>query len=170
MAQKIIKQDERYHDTLLLLKKYRDVVWSLSVSVEHAKSDFRECFGENIDEFLESVYVAGADLSGTDIEERAKCIERSNKMLQLVDSAVATMRKKHKYGELYYQILYYNFLCEHEYCSLDEVVEALNEAGIMISRRTMFDYRTHAVNLVSTYLWGYTAKDTQNILAKFIKE
>lgn len=95
MPRKMIKQDERYHDTLLLLKKYRDVVWSLSVSVEHAKSDFRECFGENIEDFLESVYVAGADLSGTDIEERAKCIERSNKMLQLVDSAVATMRKKH---------------------------------------------------------------------------
>ena len=29
---------------------------------------------------------------------------------QLVDSAVATMRKKHKHGELYYQILYYNYL------------------------------------------------------------
>ena len=42
MPRKMIKQDERYHDTLLLLKKYRDVVWSLSVSVEHAKSDFRE--------------------------------------------------------------------------------------------------------------------------------
>ena len=170
MALRKPKQDERYHDTLLLLKKYRDVVWSLSVSVEHVKSDFRECFGENIDDFLESVYVAGADLSGTDIEERAKCIERSNKMLQLVDSAVAMMRNKHKHGELYYQVLYYNFLCEHEYGSLDDVLEALNEAGIMISRRTMFDYRTHAINLVSTYLWGYTAKDTQNILAKFIKE
>ncbi len=170
MPRQKVKQDERYHDTLLLLKKYRDVVWSLSVSVEHVKSDFRECFGENIDDFLESVYVAGADLSGTDIEERAKCIERSNKMLQLVDSAVAMMRNKHKHGELYYQVLYYNFLCEHEYGSLDDVLEALNEAGIMISRRTMFDYRTHAINLVSTYLWGYTAKDTQNILAKFIKE
>ena len=170
MPRQKIKQDERYHDTMLLLKKYRDVVWSLSVSVEHVKSDFRECFGENIDDFLESVYVAGADLSGTDIEERAKCIERSNKMLQLVDSAVAMMRNKHKHGELYYQVLYYNFLCEHEYCSLDEVVEALNEAGITICRRTMFAHRTNAINLLSTYLWGYTAKDTQNILAKFIKE
>ena len=151
MPRKMIKQDERYHDTLLLLKKYRDVVWSLSVSVEHAKSDFRECFGE-------------------DIEERAKCIERSNKMLQLVDSAVATMRKKHKHGELYYQILYYNYLCEHEYRSLDEVVEALSEAGITMGRRTMTDHRANAVSLLSTYLWGYTAKDTQDILAKFIKE
>lgn len=88
MALRKPKQDARYHNTLLLLKKYRDVVWSLSVSVEHARSDFRECFGENIEDFLESVYVAGADLSGTEIEERAKCIERSNKMLNLVDKYI----------------------------------------------------------------------------------
>ena len=43
MARKKITQDAHYHDTLLLLKKYRDVVWSLTVAVEQAKSDFREC-------------------------------------------------------------------------------------------------------------------------------
>ena len=170
MARKKVIQDARYHDTLLLLQKYRDVVWSLSVSVEQAKSDFRDCFGENIDEFLESVYVAGADLSGTEIEERAKCIERSNKVLKIVDSAIETMRKKYKHGELYYQILYYNYLCEQEYRSLDEVVDAINEAGFAMCRRTMTDYRALAVNLVSTYLWGYTSKDTKEILDKFVKE
>ena len=170
MALRKPKQDARYHDTLLLLKKYRDVVWSLSVSVEHARSDFRECFGENIEDFLESVYVAGADLSGTEIEERAKCIERSNKMLNLVDSAIETMRKKYKHDELYYQILYYNYLSDQEYRSLDDIVEALNAAGFNMSRRTMTDHRALAVNLVSTYLWGYTAKDTKEILDKFVKE
>ena len=170
MARKKVKLDERYHDTLLLFKKYRDVVWSLSVSVEHAKSDFRECFGESIEDFLDSVYVAGADLSGTDIEERAKCIERSNKMLNLVDSAVNTMRKKNKNGELYYQILYFNYLCEQEYRSLDEIVDALGKAGYPMCRKTMTDYRALAVNLVSTYLWGYTAKDTTEILDKFVIE
>lgn len=170
MARKKVKLDERYHDTLLLFKKYRDVVWSLSVSVEHAKSDFRECFGESIEDFLDSVYVAGADLSGTDIEERAKCIERSNKMLNLVDSAVNTMRKKNKNGELYYQILYFNYLCEQEYRSLDEIVDALGKAGYPMCRKTMTDYRALAVNLASTYLWGYTAKDTKEILDKFVIE
>ena len=170
MARKKVKLAERYHDTLLLFKKYRDVVWSLSVSVEHAKSDFRECFGESIEDFLDSVYVAGADLSGTDIEERAKCIERSNKMLNLVDSAVNTMRKKNKNGELYYQILYFNYLCEQEYRSLDEIVDALGKAGYPMCRKTMTDYRALAVNLVSTYLWGYTAKDTKEILDKFVIE
>lgn len=170
MARKKITPDERYHDTLLLLKKYRDVVWSLSVSVEHAKSDFRECFGGSIEDFLDSVYVAGADLSGTDIEERAKCIDRSVKMLNLVDSAVATVRNKYKHGELYYQILYFNYFSAQEYRSQDEILDALEKAGYPMCRKTMIEHRNLAVNLVSSFLWGYTAKETKEILDKFVKE
>ena len=170
MARKKITQDERYHDTMLLLKKYRDVVWSLSMSVEHAKSDFRECFGESIEDFLDSVYVAGADLSGTDIEERAKCIERSNKMLNLVDEAVATMRQKHKNGELYYQVLYFNYFSTQEYRSQENILEALEKAGFPMCRKTMIEHRNFAVNIVSNLLWGYTAKETKEILDRFVQE
>ena len=154
MARKKMVQDERYHDTLLLLKKYRDVVWSLSMSVEHVKSDFRTYYGGSIEDFLDSVYVAGADLSGTDIEERAKCIERSHKMLNLVDDAAATMRYKHKNGELYYQVLYFNYFSAQEYHSQDAVLEALEQTGYPMCRKTMIEYRNHAVNLVSSFLWG----------------
>ena len=170
MARKKMVQDERYHDTLLLLKKYRDVVWSLSMSVEHVKSDFRTYYGGSIEDFLDSVYVAGADLSGTDIEERAKCIERSHKMLNLVDDAAATMRYKHKNGELYYQVLYFNYFSAQEYHSPDAVLEALEQAGYPMCRKTMIEYRNHAVNLVSIFLWGYTARDTKDILDRFVKE
>ena len=170
MARKKMVQDERYHDTLLLLKKYRDVVWSLSMSVEHVKSDFRTYYGGSIEDFLDSVYVAGADLSGTDIEERAKCIERSHRMLNLVDDAVATMRHKHKNGELYYQVLYFNYFSAQEYHSQDAVLEALEQTGYPMCRKTMIEYRNHAVNLVSSFLWGYTARDTKDILDRFVKE
>ena len=170
MARKKMVQDERYHDTLLLLKKYRDVVWSLSMSVEHVKSDFKTYYGGSIEDFLDSVYVAGADLSGTDIEERAKCIERRHKMLNLVDDAAATMRYKHKNGELYYQVLYFNYFSAQEYHSQDAVLEALEQAGYPMCRKTMIEYRNHAVNLVSSFLWGYTARDTKDILDRFVKE
>ena len=170
MARKKMVQDERYHDTQLLLKKYRDVVWSLSMSVEHVKSDFRTYYGGSIEDFLDSVYVAGADLSGTDIEERAKCIERSHKMLNLVDDAAATMRYKHKNGELYYQVLYFNYFSAQEYHSQDAVLEALEQTGYPMCRKTMIEYRNHAVNLVSSFLWGYTARDTKDILDRFVKE
>ena len=77
-----------YHDTWKLLKKYRDVVWSLELSVQHVRTKFEIEYGTSIEDFLDSVYLAGADLAGSDIEHHAKCIERSHKMLKLLDSAI----------------------------------------------------------------------------------
>ena len=88
-----------YHDTWKLLKKYRDVVWSLELSVQHVRTKFEIEYGTSIEDFLDSVYLAGADLAGSDIEHHAKCIERSHKMLKLLDSAIELLRTKHKNGE-----------------------------------------------------------------------
>ena len=71
-----VSEDPRYHDTWRLLKKYRDVVWSMELSVQQLKNQFEIEYGSSIEEFLESVYLAGADLSGTQIEDHARCIER----------------------------------------------------------------------------------------------
>ena len=170
MARKKMVQDERYHDTLLLLKKYRDVVWSLSMSVEHVKSDFRTYYGGSIEDFLDSVYVAGADLSGTDIEERAKSIERSNKMLKFVDHAVQIMREKNNNGEVFYQVLYFNYLSPYESASNEDVTQALVDAGYPMCRKTMTEYRSLAVDCVSSILWGFSSRDCREILDRFVEE
>ena len=83
----ITNRDENplLHDTWKLLSKYRDVTWSLELSVQQVKKSFEIEYGTSIDEFLDSIYLAGVELSGTDMEYQAKCIERSNKMLKLVD-------------------------------------------------------------------------------------
>ena len=99
-----------YHDTWKLLKKYRDVVWSLELSVQHVRTKFEIEYGTSIEDFLDSVYLAGADLAGSDIEHHAKCIERSHKMLKLLDSAVDLLRTKHKNGEAYYWLLYLSLI------------------------------------------------------------
>ena len=87
-VEKDVAENPLYHDTWKLLKKYRDVVWSLEISVQHVRSKFEIEYGTSIEEFLDSIYLAGADLNGSDIEHHAKCIERSHKMLKLLDSAV----------------------------------------------------------------------------------
>ena len=111
------KEDERnitenplYHDTWKLLKKYRDVVWSLELSIQQVRNRFELEYGSSIEDFLDSVYLAGADLSGSDTEHHAKCIERSYRMLKLLDSSVDLLRNKHKNGEVYYWLIYYTFL------------------------------------------------------------
>lgn len=106
--EKNVAENPLYHDTWKLLKKYRDVVWSLELSVQHVRTKFEIEYGTSIEDFLDSVYLAGADLAGSDIEHHAKCIERSHKMLKLLDSAVDLLRTKHKNGEAYpdnYEIL-----------------------------------------------------------------
>ena len=100
-VEKDVAENPLYHDTWKLLKKYRDVVWSLEISVQHVRSKFEIEYGTSIEEFLDSIYLAGADLNGSDIEHHAKCIERSHKMLKLLDSAVELLRTRHKNGEAY---------------------------------------------------------------------
>ncbi len=56
------KENSIYYDTWMLLKKYRDVVWSLELSVRQVCNRFRIEYGSTVDEFLESIYCAGADI------------------------------------------------------------------------------------------------------------
>ena len=35
-----VRDDPRYHDTRKLLRKYRDVTWSLELSVQRLKNQF----------------------------------------------------------------------------------------------------------------------------------
>ncbi len=124
-VEKDVAENPLYHDTWKLLKKYRDVVWSLEISVQHVRAKFEIEYGTSIEEFLDSVYLAGADLNGSDIEHHAKCIERSHKMLKLLDSAVELLRTRHKNGEAYYWLLYYSFLSPQQLKNVEEIIENL---------------------------------------------
>ena len=113
------EDDPRFHNTYQFLKHYRDATYSLKVVVHQLETQFQKEYGTSIDQFLDSVYAAGADLNGSEIAERAKSIERSNKMLKLLDSSVDILRNNHKYGEQYYWILYYSFLSPQELRNTD---------------------------------------------------
>lgn len=170
VANKSVTEDSRYHNTWRLLKKYRDVVWSVEVSVAHLKNEFQVEYGSSIEEFLDSVYLAGADLSGTDLEQYARSIERSNKMLTLVRNAAEIMRSRHKNGEMYYWILYYSFLSPQQLSSVPETVDQLRPHLKDISIPTYYRKRQRAVETLSSILWGYTSQDTLDILDYFFPE
>ena len=102
------QDDPLFHDTWRLLKNYRDAVWNLELAVQQVRTTFQIEYGSTIEEFLDSIYLAGADVGGTKLESYAKSIERSNKMLTLLASAVEILRSKHKHGEQYYWLLYYS--------------------------------------------------------------
>ena len=171
------KQDERnitenplYHDTWKLLKKYRDVVWSLELSIQQVRNRFELEYGSSIEDFLDSVYLAGVDLSGSDTEHHAKCIERSYRMLKLLDSSVDLLRNKHKNGEVYYWLIYYTFLSPQQLRNVEEIIEKLRPHIRDISFRTYYRKRQEAIEALSSILWGYTSKDSIEILDQFFPD
>ena len=160
-------QDSRYHDTWRLLKKYRDVIWSMELSVQQVKKEFEIEYGSSIDDFLESIYLAGADLVGTRLENHARCIDRSNQMLTLVNRAVELLRTRHKNGETYYWLLYYTYLSPQQLQNTEEIIEQLRPHIRDISRTSYYRKREKAVDVLSSILWGYTSQDCMKVLANF---
>lgn len=79
------EEDPRFHDTYQFLRRYRDATYSLKVVVHQMEHQFKLQYDNDIDKFLDSIYAAGADLTGSDIEQRAKSIARSNQMLKLLE-------------------------------------------------------------------------------------
>lgn len=162
------EENPYYHDTFKLLRQYRDVVWGLELAKNKIRIQFQIEYGESIEEFLDSVYIAGADLGGTDIEEQARTIERTRKMLAIIDSSVELLRSKHKHGETYYWLLYYAFLSPQEMENLQDILAALEPHIKNISKRTYYRRRDEAIDALSAILWGYASKASLDILNKFL--
>lgn len=174
MAKKKVEQDvrddSRYHDTRMLLRKYRDVTWSLELSVQRLRSQFHVEYGMDIEEFLDTVYLAGANLGGTELEHHARCIERSHKMIMLVDNAVELLRTRHKNGEEYYWLLYYAYLSPQQFHNVEEIIEQLRPHIHDISFRTYYRRQKEAMEAVSSILWGYTSKDSLELLDELLPD
>lgn len=165
-----VSDNPKYHDTLLLLRKYRDVVWGLELSVQQVKRRFQMEFGSSIEDFLESIYLAGVDFSDNGIEEQSRSIEKSYQMLKLLENSINIMRNKHKHGEKYYWLLYYSYLSPQQYRSVDEIIEMVRPHISDISQRTFFRRRKDAIEALSSILWGYTSKDSLSLLEQFFPE
>ena len=168
--QQDVTENPLYHDTWKLLQKYRDVVWSMELSVQQVKISFEKEFGQSIDDFLDSIYSAGADLSGTEIEQHARCIQRSNQMIKLVDGALDILRYKHRNGEELYWILYYTFIVPQQLQNTQQIIDKLRIHIREISYRTYFRKRQEAIDTLSSILWGYTSKDCMEVLEHFFPD
>ena len=74
---------------------------------------------------------------------------------------------KHKNGEEYYWILFYSFLSPQQYRSVEIIIEQLEPHIKEISFRTYYRKRKEAIDAFSSILWGYTSRDSFEILDKF---
>lgn len=91
-------------------------------------------------------------------------------MLKLIENAVETLHTRHKNGKEFYWLLYYTYLSPHKLKNLDEVIDQLRPRIRDISVRTYYRKQNLAVESLSSILWGYTAKDTLELIDEFLPE
>ena len=103
---KLSREEYLYHNTELLLKKYRKVVLSIEISTIQANVNFEREFECKLEDFLDMSYAAGADLSGINIQDHMRTLERNKNMLKIVETALEILKNRHIKGEKYYWILY----------------------------------------------------------------
>ena len=166
------KKNEReeylYHNTKLLLEKYRDVVWSIEASVAQVNTNFEIEFECRIDEFLDMCYAAGADLTGTNLEEQMRTVERNRKMLKIIEKSLDIIHQRHKFGELYYQIIYLTYMSPEPFENVNAVIEELCDLGFAMSAKTYFRKKKAAVTCLSTVLWGFATRECSNIMTEIL--
>ena len=167
---KMTREEYLYHNTEMLLKKYRDVVWSIDVATIQAEISFELEMDCKLEEFLEMSYAAGADLSGTTIQEQMRTMERNKKMLKMIETALNILKKKQTSGEVYYWILYYTYISEKPCRRIDDVIK-LVEVSVeeTISWKRYYKLKKEAINFLSTILWGFASKECLPILTGFVE-
>lgn len=164
------EQHPFYHNTLKLLQNYRDVNWSLEVSAQNLQSEFRAEYGGTSADYVDDLTINGDKSSAARIEGLTLSLEKSRRMMQLVNSAIDLMRQKHKKGELYYWILYYKYMCPQEPSTVNEVLILLEKHFQPMSVRTYYSRREEAVQILSNILWGYTATECKEFMRVFFTD
>lgn len=114
-------------------------------------------------------YAAGADLTGTDIQEQMRTLERNKKMLKIIENAVNLLKRKQEDGEEYYNIIYYTYMSEKTYKKVENIIEKIaSVTGEYMSWKTYYAKKKRAIETLSTILWGFTSKECLPILEDFI--
>ena len=84
-----------FHDTLTLMKNYRDALWNVEVAERNLHAEFHAAYGASNRASFDDLALPNPHLEGY-----AQSISRSKKMLSVIDSSVNLIREKHKKGEL----------------------------------------------------------------------
>lgn len=134
-----------YHNTQMMLKYYRDIVWAL------------ECFPERVAEELDrplrdldtllSAVDAQIAMGNAKLEHRLEGIKQSRLLLDRINDALTVLRHKPGNGELMYNIIFQTYITP----------DKLSHADILyrldISDRHYYRLRQQAVNILSIRLW-----------------
>lgn len=138
-----------YHKAKLLLKIYRDVVWSIEDRVCEMEQEHYALGGKRLSEALDYLDDYDQNVNKKELEAELCSILKSKWLIEIVDKALIKIKNYPDYGAMYFDILYKQYIVKYKY-SEKEIIEALN-----CERTTFYKRKKEAINLMGTAIWGY---------------
>ena len=153
----IFDKEKTYHKTKLLLKVYRDVIWSIGDRVEELEAEYNEMGSDSLAEVLDYLDDYNPNINREELELEICSVFKSKVLIEIVDKALAKVKSYPDYGDIYFDILYKQYIEKFKY-SEDHIIQALN-----CERTTYYKRKKEAINLMGIALWGYVLPELKGI-------
>ncbi len=134
-----------YHNTQMMLKHYRDIVWALECFPEQVAEELDRPL-KDLDALLSMVDTQLA-MGNARLEHRMLSIKQSRLLLDRINDALTVLRQKPGNGEMMYNIIFQTFITPDK-LTHSEILYRLD-----ISDRHYYRLRQQAVNILSIRLW-----------------
>ena len=134
-----------YHNTQMMLKHYRDIVWALECFPQQVAEELDRPL-RDLDTLLSAVDTQLA-MGNAKLEHRLLGIQKSRLLLDRINEALTVLCHKPGNGEMMYNIIFQTFLTP-EKLTHTEILYRLS-----ISDRHYYRLRQQAVNILSIRLW-----------------
>ncbi|MBC2579354.1 hypothetical protein [Clostridium sp. DJ247] len=150
-------KEKAYHKAKLLLKIYRDVIWSVEGRVAELEEEYYEMGSNNLAEALDYLNDYDPNINRKELEAELCSIFKSKLLIEIVDKALLKVKNYPDYGDIYFDILHKQYIEKYKY-SEKNIIEVLN-----CERTTFYKRKKEAINLMGIALWGYVLPELKGI-------
>jgi hypothetical protein len=140
------KRKEAYHNTLLLLSNYRNILWQTDSELDTIAAELNLPL-QKLDAVLSRID-AEIGMENRRLELRLERLAKTRQLLDRINDALTTLKYKPDNGPLLYDLIYLTYISEEKLHQTD-VLYRLN-----ISRRHYYRLKEQAIDIISLRLWS----------------
>lgn len=145
------KNQKAYHNTELLLKQYRNLVWMMDNFPDTVAEELDKPF-ENFDDMIDRLDLE-MSLNNKKIQNKLASLENTRLLIDRINDALTVLKKKPNDGESLYNLIYLTYISP-EVLNHNELLFRLS-----ISSRQYYRMREKAVSVISLRLWNSSDKN-----------
>ena len=147
------KRKEAYHNTLLLLSNYRNILWQTDNELDTIAAELNLPL-QKLDAVLSRID-AEIGMENRRLELRLERLAKTRQLLDRINDSLTSLKRKPDNGPLLYELIYLTYIGE-EKLVLNDILYRLN-----ISRRHYYRLKEQAVTAISLRLWSAPTTDLE---------